>query len=101
MMQGDAYNLGIEILNNAGNPVTPGDILDVEICIGRLRKTYRQAEVTYGNGFWMFPVSQTESFGMNPSSLKGQVRVVWANGIVEGQPLYGARIIESTSKEVL
>ena len=23
MMQGDSYNLGIRILNNAGNPVTP------------------------------------------------------------------------------
>ena len=26
MMQGDAYNLGIQILNNAGSPVTPYDI---------------------------------------------------------------------------
>ena len=34
MMQGDSYYQGIRILNNAGNPVTPDDVKDVEIVIG-------------------------------------------------------------------
>ena len=38
MMQGDAYLLGISILNNAGMPVTPADVADVEITIGHLKK---------------------------------------------------------------
>ena len=33
MMQGDSYSLGIRILNNAGSPVTPDDVNDVEITI--------------------------------------------------------------------
>lgn len=101
MMQGDSYSLGIRILNNAGNQVTPDDIKDVEITIGHLRKTYLNAEVTYQEGMWLFPLSQQETFRYWPSSVKAQVRVVWANGIVEGKPLYGVRINESISKEVL
>ena len=34
-------------------------------------------------------------------SIKAQIRILWANGIVEGKPIYGVRINESTSKEVL
>ena len=101
MMQGDSYSLGIRILNNAGNQVNPDDIKDVEITIGHLRKTYLNAEVTYQEGMWLFPLSQQETFRYWPSSVKAQVRVVWANGIVEGKPLYGVRINESISKEVL
>ena len=101
MMQGDSYSLGIRILNNAGSPVTPDDIRDVEITIGHLRKTYKNAELTYADGVWLFPVSQKDSFGMWPSAVKAQVRVAWANGVVEGKPLYGIRNEESISKEVL
>ena len=101
MMQGDSYNLGIRILNNAGHPVTPEDIKDVEITIGQLRKTYLNAQVTFYEGLWMFPLSQQETFGCWPAAVKAQVRVVWANGVVEGKPIYGVRINESISKEVL
>lgn len=101
MMQGDSYNLGIEILNNAGSPVTPDDVRDVEITIGHIRKTYRESEITYSGGMWFFPVSQEDTFQMWPAAVKAQVRVLWANGVVEGKPLYGVRIHESTSKEVL
>lgn len=101
MMQGDSYNLGISILNNAGNPVTPNDVKDVEITIGHLRKTHMNAELTYHDGLWLFPLSQSETFRYWPSSVKAQVRVVWANGVVEGKPMYGVRIQESISKEVL
>lgn len=101
MMQGDSYNLGIRVLNNAGNPVTPDDIKDMEITIGHLRKTYRQAQLSFQNGLWLFPLSQKETFKFWPSTVKAQVRVVWASGVIEGKPIYGVRIMESTSKEVL
>ena len=101
MMQGDSYNLGISILNNAGSPVTPEDVRDVEITIGHLSKSYKNAQLTFSDGLWLFPLSQKESFGMFPSAVKAQVRVAWANGVVEGKPLYGIRNEESISKEVL
>lgn len=101
MMQGDSYNLGIRVLNNAGNPVTPEDIEDLEITIGNIRKTYLNAQLTFTDGVWMFPLSQKETFGCLPTAPKAQVRVKWANGVIEGKPLYGVRIDESISKEVL
>lgn len=101
MMQGDSCNLAIQIRNNAGSAVTPSDVSDVEITIGRLRKTYRSCQLLFSNGMWLFPLSQEETFGYWPASVKAQVRVVWRNGVVEGKTLYGIRISESISKEVL
>lgn len=101
MMQGDAYSLPIRIRNNAGNPVTPDDVADVEITIGHLSKSYANGQIHYYDGVWLFPLTQEETFGYWPASVKAQVRVSWVNGIVEGKPLYGVRIHESISKEVL
>ena len=101
MMQGDACLLGISILNNAGIPVTPADVADVEITIGHLKKKYSDAALSFRGGVWMFPLSQSETFGCLPAAPKAQVRVKWANGVIEGKPLYGVRIDESISKEVL
>lgn len=101
MMQGDAYMLGISILNNAGMPVTPADVEDIEITIGHIKKKYSDAALTYKNGVWLFPLSQKETFGYLPAAPKAQVRVKWANGVLEGKPMYGVRIDESISKEVL
>jgi hypothetical protein len=101
MMQGDSYNLGFTVLNNAHGIVTPDDIQDMEITIGHIRKTYRNSQITYANGKWLFPLTQKETFGYWPKAIKAQIRILWANGIVEGKPIYGVRINESTSKEVL
>ena len=101
MMQGDAYLLGINIRNNAGVPVTPVDVEDVEITIGNIKKKYSDAALSYKNGVWMFPLTQKETFGYLPMAPKAQVRIKWANGVIEGKPLYGIRINESISKEVL
>lgn len=101
MMQGDSYFLGIRILNNAGNPVAPEDVSDVEITLGHMAKTYRRAELSFRDGIWLFPVSQEDSFGFYPGGVKAQVRLVWTSGAVEGRALYGVRIHESISKEVL
>lgn len=101
MMQGDAYYLGIRILNNAGSVVTPADVKNIEITIGHMSKTYLNAEVLFANGLWLFPVAQSESFRIFAGSVKAQVRVVWANGVIEGKDLYGTRNVEGLSKEVL
>lgn len=101
MMQGDSYNLGIRILNNAGAPVTPDDIIDIEISIGHLRKTYRDKQIFYSDGRWFFPLSQKETFSLTPTVVKAQTRVLWSNGVMEGKQLRGIRVNESMSKEAL
>lgn len=101
MMQGDGCNLAIQILNNAGSPVTPLDVYDVEITIGRISKRLSEEQISFENGYWMYPISQEETYGMIPGSVPAQVRVLWNNGVVEGKRLDGIRITESISKEVL
>lgn len=101
IMQGDAYYEGITVLNNAKVPVTPNDVIDLEITIGKLRKTYRNSQIIFKNGKWLFPLSQDETFDARPMATKSQIRILWANGVVEGKPIHGIRIGEGISKEVL
>ena len=101
MMQGDSYNIAFEILNTYGQPITEEELSNIEISIGSLRKTtYDGVRYDSGNGTWLFPLSQEESFQL-PRKVKGQVRLVWSNGDVEGIPLEEIRIDESISREVL
>ena len=103
MMQGDSYSLAIEILNAYGTPVTDVDVSNVEITIGHLRKTMEEGSVVYssGEGVWKFPLTQEETFRYLPSRVRGQVRVFWKNGEVEGIKLDDSIVLESISKEVL
>lgn len=101
MMQGNACYLGISILNSAGTAVEPVDVQDVEITIGNLKKTYLREELSYSGGLWLFPLSQGETFAQRPGNIRAQVRVAWANGVVEGCVLPGVYLDESISKEVL
>ena len=103
MMQGDSYGLVIKILDASGAVVTDARVSDVEIKIGHLRKTYKQKEVVYDavNLGWIFPITQEEAFSLPAMRVKGQVRIAWLGGGVEGASLGYVNIDESTSKEVL
>lgn len=103
MMQGDSYGLPIEILNSDGSVVTADDVADVEITIGTLIKTYSAGEIAFdaASGKWIFPLTQEETFRFPAARVKGQVRVVWLSGGVEGTPLGTINVMESLSKEVL
>ena len=101
MMQGDSYSLAIEVTRANGNLVTDADVTNIEITIGNLRKTIEDGVVyDSGSGAWKFPLSQEESFQM-PRRVKGQVRLLWTNGEVEGVSLGDISIDESISREVL
>lgn len=101
MMQGDCYSQGIEILDSNGNAVLPQDVADVEVVIGNLKKTYASGQVKYGEDCWLFPLSQQESLALNPGPLRGQVRIKWLSGEVDGCPLELPALHESRSREVL
>lgn len=101
MMQGDCYSQGIEILDSNGNAVLPQDVADVEVVIGSLKKTYAAGQVKYGEDCWLFPLSQQESLALSAGALRGQVRVKWASGEVDGCLLELPALTESRSREVL
>lgn len=103
MMQGDSYSLDIEILDAFGTAITDAEVSNVEITIGHLRKTYADGEVKYDSsiGAWKFPMTQDETFRYPPARVRGQVRLVWKNGDVEGITIEGISVKESISREVL
>lgn len=101
MMQGDGYGLPIEILRTDGTAVSGGEVADVEVTLGSLRKTYKQGEVTFDRGKWFFPVTQQETFALPSERLRCQVRVLWPDGTVEGVSLGEILVTESLSREVL
>lgn len=100
-MQGDSYKVKIEILSPDQTALTPEDLLDVEITIGSLIRTYSTGGVTYENGDWHILLTQKETFKLPVAPVKVQVRIKWADGSVEGQPLGQIFINESLSKGVL
>lgn len=100
-MQGDSYDLGIRIVNNAGSSVTQNDVIDVEITIGRVSKSLSNGQVRYDSGVWLYPISQKESMAILPGKVSAQVRVVWNDGSIEGTRIDGVRMHESLSREVL
>lgn len=101
MMQGDSYGIPIEITKEDGTVVTSSDVSDVEITIGSIKKSMKKGSVSFSDGMFVFPITQSETFSLIPSAVKAQVRVVWSNGDVEGVDLGEIRVKESMSKEVL
>ena len=107
MMQGDSYGLTIDVLNADDEAVTPDDVSDVEVTIGNLRKTYASGDHDYevwtrwGVSPELFCAGKEETFKFPAARVKAQVRVVWANGDVEGTVLDPINVRESMSKEVL
>lgn len=102
MMQGDGYYIAVELRNNAGVPITPGDVLEVELTLVNLRKSYREGQVKFADGRWHFPLGQRESLALPAArALEFQVRVQWANNAVEGAVIPGIRFDQSLSREVL
>lgn len=103
MMQGDSYGVVIKIVDASGSVVTDATVSDLEIKIGHLRKTYKKGEVVYDSVMlrWIVPLTQEETFSLPAMRVKGQMRVAWIGGGVEGASLGYVDITESTSKEVL
>ena len=101
MMQLDSCHLGFTLRGSGGSVLTPDDLLDVEIVLGPMAKTWARKELRFDGGKWFFPLTQQETAALWPGRLRCQVRVLWRNVVVEGKSLQGMILTESISKEVL
>lgn len=102
MMQGDSYNIPIEILAEDG-VTDPTVFEDVEIVFGSLVKTMGNGQIFYDaeQKVFLFPLSQKESMNM-PQKVKAQVRVkLNGSGDVIGVDLGEIDIDKTLSKAVL
>ena len=98
MMQGDAYNIYLTILNESGEAITDADVSKVNITFGGTTKSYPDGAVSYDDGEWLYPVTQAQTIGMaNVAELS--VRVKYTGGDVEGAKIGNVYIIPSADKE--
>ena len=98
MMQGDAYNIYLTILNESGEAITDADVSKVNITFGGTTKSYPDGAVSYDDGEWLYPVTQAQTIGMaNVAELS--VRVKYNTGDVEGAKIGNVYIIPTADKE--
>ena len=98
MVQGDAYSIDVEISNN-GILLTADDVSLVEVTLLNLIKTY-PGEVTFSDGKFHFPVTQTETFCL-PTLCPMQVRVKFPGGDVIGSEMQRIDVKHALSRAVI
>ena len=76
---------------------------DVEICIGCIRKTMSDGEITYDQDLkaFLFPLDQNESFRLRPGQQPAQIRIKTKSGDVIGSVIPNINIKDAISEEVL
>ena len=102
MMQGDQFRMPIELsYESDGSAVTADQVKDVEVCVGRVRKTMAD-DVTFDNDTGKFYVylTQSETFTLR-DEVAVQARILFKSGDVLGIKLGTVIFDKSTSREVL
>lgn len=102
MMQGDQFRLPISLFYELdGSPITIESVQDVEVCVGKVRKTMAD-DVTFDadtNNFYVY-LTQEETFGLR-NEVSVQARILFKSGDVLGIQLGTVYFERSTSREVL
>ena len=102
MMQGDQYKIPVELKGADGVPITQSEIKDLEIFVGRFRKTLSDRSVSFEESeslFYVF-VTQKETFMLH-GEVELQARILFLSGDVVGINLGTVNFEKATSKVVL
>lgn len=100
IMQGDEYGIRIGLLTKDGTAVTPENVTNVEITLGRFRKTYLDGDVSWDGEKWVFPMTQAESFTFR-TNVKCEARAKFIGGDVIGVYVETIDVKPSQSKVIL
>ena len=102
MMQGDQFRLPIELsYKSDGSAITTEQVQDVEVCVGRVRKTMSD-DVSFDSDTGRFYVylTQDETFTLR-DEVSVQARILFKSGDVLGIKLGTVTFDKSASREVL
>jgi hypothetical protein len=117
MQQGDQYALPVKITDANGVVISPDNCYDVKIQVGDLEeKSWRAGEIypqmietdeladlrslrdgeneEEFSGFWCYPLSQTETMGLE-SATQVQAQVKFEDGTIVGTPVQKLRVGQS------
>ena len=101
MMSGDAYSVPIRVTLN-GEATTTDSFEDVEVCIGRIRKTLSDKSIFFDDesGLFLVPMTQKETFSLHGRA-RVNLRCKFKGGSVVGLNLGVLEIAMANSREVL
>ena len=102
MMQGDQFRLPIELKDADGTFVTQEEVKDIEVFVGKTRKSLSAGNVSFeskDNIFYVF-LTQRETFLMSGDTAV-QARILFLSGDVIGVDLGKINFAEAISKVVL
>jgi len=102
MMQGDQYRIPIELKDADGNFITQDTIKDLEVFVGKIRKTLSNGDLTFDSGENVFYIylTQKETF-MLSGNVEVQARVLFLSNDVAGITLGTINVEKSASRVVL
>jgi hypothetical protein len=92
--QGDQYSLPV-CIKHRGEIITPEDADDIAIAVGDIVKSYKDGDLTYEDGVWLFPLRKEETLKMG-EEVKYQVQLQFGQDIVHTKEysLKGKRVLE-------
>ena len=99
LMQGDQYNIPIEIILPTG-PANATSFENIEIQMGNIRKTLLDNEITYSEEkkAFLFPLKQKETFRLKQGQVEVQVRVKLHSGEIIGTSAGYYNVEDAVSK---
>jgi hypothetical protein len=100
MMQGDQYKLPISLKKSDGSFITQDDLKDLEVFIGKTRKTMSEKQITQEGNMFYVKLLQKDTFPLK-GDIEIQARLLFKSGDVIGVKLGTLPVDESISKVVL
>lgn len=102
IIQGEQYAIEVILTDDDENVITPSEVDDVKIKIGSLEKKYSSGRLTYDNGAWLFPLTQTETLDLKASSVSVQAQYLKGSTVISTDLVHldvGKSIIRTTFNE--
>ena len=102
--QGSTYKLPIKILIG-GKVITDKDVKGVEFAFGEVKKpcvikTYPE-QATFDGDKFLCPLTQEDTFLLDPKKTKFQIRVKFNDGSVKPTGAQAVTVVDAISNEVL
>lgn len=88
ILQGDQINVPITLTLGA-QTLTDADVETVRVKMGNLLKTY-PGDITFRDGAFLMPLSQTETFAMPPGTVPVVVRIKFKNKSIRGHMAFSS-----------
>jgi len=103
ILQGNTYELPIQIKDSEGNFVTPEMIKKASFTFGKIEKNYGELDNVYYDYYqnaWILPLTENETFILK-DEVKWQVRFLFIDETIDGTLPKTEYVYSSINKKIL